>query len=240
VWARKNPWNVSRRGRTFISSRVKWIERTGIVRTQHSSFDVQLAANLDAGYRMRNSGRGPGRGATLLISYRLPRDTERMFKFPLKPHQPSWVRTYLRRVQKQNPPWRRGGRGVFPLLAMFLQPSFVLVLLALRAAAWNCTSLTSLSLPNVTIVDAIHLPAGSTFTASTDPTCFISTYGNTVNICRVSGAVATSPTSTVKFEMWLPDIWYGRVLTAGNAALGGCKSLFFHSSFTYLIAPFRC
>ena len=113
----------------------------------------------------------------------------------------------------------------FPLLVMFLRSSFafILYLLVLRAVARDCTSLASLGLPNVTITHAVHLTAGSTFNASADPTCFSPTYQNTVDICRVMGAVTTSPASTVKFEMWLPDTWYGRVLTGGNGGLGGCR-----------------
>lgn len=119
--------------------------------------------------------------------------------------------------------------GTLPLFAMFLHPSFVFILslLFLHVAAWDCTSLASLDLPNVTIADAIYLTVGSTFNTSADPTCFDLTYGNAVDICRVIGSVTTSPTSTVKFEMWLPDTWYGRVLTAGNGGLGGCKFPFF-------------
>ena len=124
-----------------------------------------------------------------------------------------------------------------PLFSMFLSSSLVFTLsfLILHIAAWDCTSLTSLSLPNVTITDANHLVAGSTFNASADPTCFMPTYKNTVEICRVVGAVATSPTSTVKFEMWLPETWYGRVLTGGNGGLGGCKYSFSCCLFTHLI-----
>jgi len=112
---------------------------------------------------------------------------------------------------------------------MFLQSIslFILHLLVLRVSArTDCTSLRSLSLPNVTITDAFPLTAGSTFPASADPTCFLPTYNNSVPICRVIGSVTTSPTSSVKFEMWLPDTWYGRVLTTGNGALGGCKLSF--------------
>lgn len=62
-------------------------------------------------------------------------------------------------------------------LFTILQPSFVLIifLLAPRVAAWDCTSLTSLSLYNVTITDVIHLTAGSISNASADPTRFTPT-----------------------------------------------------------------
>lgn len=121
----------------------------------------------------------------------------------------------------------RGGKAVPPpSFAMLLQPSFLLILqlLILRvSAAWNCSSLLSLQVPNVTISDAVHLAPGTTFNASADPTCFLPTYNNTAPICRVIGSVNTSSTSSVAFEMWLPDTWYGRVLTGGNGGLTGCK-----------------
>ena len=111
---------------------------------------------------------------------------------------------------------------------MLLQSSLLvfLHLLVLRAAAQDgCTSLLSLNLPNVTITNATRVASGTNFTASADPTCFVPTWVNSVNICRVIGVATTSPTSSVDFEMWLPDTWYGRVMTAGNAGLGGCMLL---------------
>jgi hypothetical protein len=112
------------------------------------------------------------------------------------------------------------------LPAMFLQSSFLLILplFALRVVARvDCASLRSFFLPGVVISNAVHLTAGTTFPASADPTCFTPTFVNSVDICRVTGVITTSPTSSVSFEMWLPDTWYGRVLTTGNGGLGGCK-----------------
>jgi len=110
---------------------------------------------------------------------------------------------------------------------MLLQPSllFILHLFVLRVVAWggSCSSLLSFNYPNLVITGATHLTAGTNFTASADPTCFLPTYINSVDVCRVAGVVNTSSTSSVTFEMWLPDTWYGRVLTAGNGGLGGCK-----------------
>ena len=108
---------------------------------------------------------------------------------------------------------------------MSLQPGIFLTLyfLVLRVAAWDCTALQSLKLPNASISDTFRVTAGSTFNTSADPTCFQPTYNNTVAICRVIGTATTSSTSSVSFEMWLPDTWYGRVLTGGNGGLGGCK-----------------
>jgi len=112
---------------------------------------------------------------------------------------------------------------------MSLQSSLFLILylLVLRVAALDCSALRSLVLPNATITDAVHLAAATTFNASEDATCIINTYSNTVALCRIRGTANTSSTSSVDFEMWLPDTWYGRVLTAGNAGLGGCKHFFY-------------
>ena len=78
-------------------------------------------------------------------------------------------------------------------------------LFVLRVGAkGNRTSLRSLNLPNVTISDAAYVTAGTNFTTSADPTYFLSTFVN-----RVTGVVTTLPTSSVKFEVWLLDTWYG-------------------------------
>ena len=139
--------------------------------------------------------------------------------FAFKPH-----RRVARWIQKP------GGGDVFlALLAMLLQSSLLvfLHLLVLRVAAQgDCTLLLSLSLPNATVTNATRVVAGTNFTASADPTCFVPTWVNSVSICRVNGVVTTSPTSSVEFEMWLPDTWYGRILTAGNVGFGGCMLLF--------------
>jgi len=122
--------------------------------------------------------------------------------------------------------------ALFTPLAMAPQSSLFLILylLVLRVAARDCTGLQSLKLSNAAINNAVHLSAGTTFSASADPTCYLPTYNNTVALCRVSGIVNTSSTSSVEFEMWLPDTWYGRVLTVGNGGLGGCKHFFYDLS----------
>lgn len=119
-----------------------------------------------------------------------------------------------------------------PQSSLFL----ILYLLVLRVAARDCTALQSLKLTNATIKNAVHLSPRTTFDASADPTCALPTYNNTVALCRVRGTVNTSSTSSVDFEMWLPDTWYGRVLAVGNGALGGCKHFFYDLS---LVCPIR-
>ena len=125
---------------------------------------------------------------------------------------------------------------------MLLQSTLLVLLhLVLRVAAQNdCTSLLSLSLPNATVTNATRVVAGTNFTASADPSCYIPTWINSVDICRVIGVVTTSPTSSVEFEMWLPDTWYGRLLASGNSGLGGCTLLYIirRSRFSLLITGF--
>ena len=104
----------------------------------------------------------------------------------------------------------------------------VLSLLALVQSVWStpiidpCSGLTSLSLENTTILSASYVTAGSNI--STPGSCQSSAI-STVDVCRVYGVVNTTSDSAVKFEIWLPDIWYGRFLGVGNGGLGGCKFL---------------
>ncbi|TLS25623.1 hypothetical protein PpBr36_07961 [Pyricularia pennisetigena] len=83
----------------------------------------------------------------------------------------------------------------------------------------------TLSIPNVTVVSTQHYSSqanitvqglvascasmGTTFTAPTD-------------LCRVVVNVATSPSSQVRLEAWLPDSWEKRLLSTGTGGIGGC------------------
>lgn len=90
----------------------------------------------------------------------------------------------------------------------------------------TCTSLASLaSIPHTVITSAARYPAGSNITTGADATCFKPYQQNSVEICRVNGVITTSSASSVKFDMWLPDVWHGRFLVTGNGGLGGCKPL---------------
>ena len=111
---------------------------------------------------------------------------------------------------------------------MLLSPSFLSILQfpIFPTVQDKCTSLSSVtSISNTTITSAARYPAGFNITTAADPTCFTPFQQNSVDICRVNGVIKTSPTSSVDFEMWLPDIWYGRFLVTGNGGLGGCKFL---------------
>ena len=110
---------------------------------------------------------------------------------------------------------------------MLLSPTLLSVLqLPISSTVQDgCTSLSSVvSIPNTVITNAARFPPGS----NTDVVESCHTHGppqtNSADICRVKGVITTSSTSKVDFEMWLPDIWYGRFLVTGNGGLGGCES----------------
>ena len=97
------------------------------------------------------------------------------------------------------------------------------VVLALHDSSYDsCDLLTSLLLPNASILQVSHLPANSEFPV---PGSCLDIAFNKVDLCRVYGVIWTSSSSSVRFEVWLPkaDNWYGRILSTGNGGLGGCE-----------------
>ncbi|KAF5336719.1 hypothetical protein D9758_015082 [Tetrapyrgos nigripes] len=84
----------------------------------------------------------------------------------------------------------------------------------------DCINLKEiLHLENTTIISTLYVEANST--VNTAGSCQ-SRATVTSSICRVYASVNTSSTSATKFEMWLPDEWYGRFLTVGNGGFAGC------------------
>lgn len=92
--------------------------------------------------------------------------------------------------------------------------------LATEPASQRCANLKGLRLENTTIFGADHVPAGSNVT--TPGTCQSSAIVSSA-LCRVQAIVATTSTSSVHFEAWLPDEYFGRFLGLGNGGLNGCK-----------------
>ena len=85
---------------------------------------------------------------------------------------------------------------------------------AAASAAQPCNSLASLPLPNnTTITLAAPVPAGP-FT----PPDFSRV--NVPAFCRVSGVARPTSDSVIKFEVWLPDAWNGRLDQGGNGGYG--------------------
>jgi Tannase and feruloyl esterase len=76
-----------------------------------------------------------------------------------------------------------------------------------------CEKLTSVSLPGVTVVSAVAVPAGS-MTLPSGPTVTVP------SMCRVTARVAPE----VSFELWMPVAWKGKLLAAGNGGLAGTIS----------------
>ncbi|THU92729.1 tannase and feruloyl esterase [Dendrothele bispora CBS 962.96] len=76
-----------------------------------------------------------------------------------------------------------------------------------------------LHLENTTIISATYVEPNST--VNTAGSCQ-SNATVTSSICRVYASVNTSSISSTKFELWLPDKWYGRFLTVGNGGFAGC------------------
>ncbi|KAF2475507.1 putative feruloyl esterase [Lindgomyces ingoldianus] len=72
-----------------------------------------------------------------------------------------------------------------------------------------------------------YLPAGSVINHTADgtnETCslFASPTSLPVNICRLALKAATSNSSSIILETWLPENWSGRFLSTGNGGLSGC------------------
>lgn len=96
------------------------------------------------------------------------------------------------------------------------------------AASASCADLTALRVADTTIRSAATVAAGA-FAApapgAPGPTADFSTLPA---FCRVTGSIAPSPQSDVRFEVWLPDAgWNGRFMQTGN---GGAAGAIVHAS----------
>ncbi|KAG7088982.1 hypothetical protein E1B28_012928 [Marasmius oreades] len=91
-------------------------------------------------------------------------------------------------------------------------------------SACSLSSLSSTPFTNkTTLFQASLIPAGSTIQfPDTDPSCSRTPQLISVDICRVTMQVETSPQSNIHMEAWLPRNWTGRFLSTGNGGLGGC------------------
>ncbi len=99
-------------------------------------------------------------------------------------------------------------------LALFLAP-------ALTHAA-TCESLTTLTLPNVTITSALDVPAGGLNTGARGAAAF----ANLPAFCRVAATLRPSSDSDIKMELWLPApaTWNGKYEANGNGGWSGSIS----------------
>lgn len=91
----------------------------------------------------------------------------------------------------------------------------------------NCTK-AALATLDAEIVSADFYPSGKNISLPNQvPSCGGPSYSPrvTADVCRVVVNVATSNSSVVRVEAWLPaeeDAWNGRFLATGNGGIGGC------------------
>ena len=87
---------------------------------------------------------------------------------------------------------------------------------SLPARAVDCVTLTTLSLPDTTIVSAETIAGGY----------FAPPYGDPLDklprVCRVAGVLHPTPDSHIKFEVWMPETgWNLKLIGTGNGGFGG-------------------
>ncbi|KAF4892795.1 putative feruloyl esterase B-2 [Colletotrichum fructicola] len=105
--------------------------------------------------------------------------------------------------------------------------AFILSVLIKSTLAFtpNCTA-TTFTLPNTTLISASLHPANTTLLIPQVPSCGGASFNVTtpISICRVVLDVATSPSSAVRVEGWLPppEAWNSRLLASGTGGIGGC------------------
>ncbi|KAK5055144.1 hypothetical protein LTR84_012892 [Exophiala bonariae] len=108
--------------------------------------------------------------------------------------------------------------GLLPLLGLVTaQSNFQKQCSDVRAAVAG--------IPNVTVNIVDFVPGGTNVTfPDNDVTCAASqvVYGG--DLCRITMNIATSASSGITLEAWLPVNWTGRFLSVGNGGLNGCIS----------------
>ena len=82
-------------------------------------------------------------------------------------------------------------------------------------AVTDCAALTSLALPNATVVAADAVPAGS-LSPARQVTVSVPAF------CRVTAVGTPTADSRIGFEVWVPSNWNGKLLGVGN---GGYSSV---------------
>ncbi|KAK7019725.1 Feruloyl esterase [Paramarasmius palmivorus] len=88
----------------------------------------------------------------------------------------------------------------------------------------RCTTFAAeANIPKATIYFSEYIPAGTTIPLTdNDPSCFLTEWKVSTDICRVGMSVKTSETSEMSVEGWLPSDYTGRFLTTTNRGMGGC------------------
>lgn len=119
----------------------------------------------------------------------------------------------------------------------FVMAFFALFVLAILSLEAGCTSAsdtfqqqcmsfdpTTVGITNATVTEHAYVESGTNLSLpDNDPSCNLKSQVVPVNLCRVALQIATSGSSGVVAEIWLPEGWNGRLVTTGNGGLGGCK-----------------
>lgn len=105
------------------------------------------------------------------------------------------------------------------------------LILAGAAEAADCTALTRASIPGLEGVEARVIPAGGLpqpterNQGGLSPFLDSPALADLPAFCRVTGSVATSPSTRIRIEMWLPEQnWNGRFLPGGWSFYAGSMS----------------
>ncbi|KAH8100948.1 ferulic acid esterase [Cristinia sonorae] len=90
--------------------------------------------------------------------------------------------------------------------------------------AAHCVSFASTSsIPGGALHFSHYVPAGTNLTLPDNhPSCGVSSWVVSSDICRIALSVSTSETSEISLEAWFPYDYTGRFLTTTNRGLGGC------------------
>lgn len=84
----------------------------------------------------------------------------------------------------------------------------------------------SIGITNATVTEHAYIKSGTNLSLPyNDPSCGGTSQLVLTDLCRVALQIATSETSGVVAEIWLPQSWNGRLVTTGNGGLGGCENL---------------
>lgn len=76
---------------------------------------------------------------------------------------------------------------------------------------------------NASITNHAFVAAGTSLNLTGNDVCGQTSQTVPVDLCRVSLQIATTNRSGVVAEVWLPQGWNGRLVTAGNGGLAGCQ-----------------
>ncbi|KAJ7493779.1 tannase and feruloyl esterase [Mycena latifolia] len=102
------------------------------------------------------------------------------------------------------------------ILAALLPPCALACDLSAKCLALQQT----LRLENTTNLNVTYIDAPTNVT--TPGSCQSTAPLTSAPLCRVQFVIATTSTSAVHAEAWLPDTWFGRFMGIGNGGLGGC------------------